>query len=236
MRRARAGWAWALAGLVAGCQGAPPKAPTREVAQDIPDVDGKNLSGEEELGALLKGKASLGRARGSHRVAVPPFKLHARPDVARERQYLGGSVAELFASRLTHTDGVSVLERSELTKIIEELHRDNEVSAAGAQKLAATGRLVGAEFLVLGGLHERDLEHFHAVIRPVRVEDAVVLPTVEFDLDASATGGPELDAAVAKILDKVGVAGAPPPPARPLSPAALRSRPTPVSSSTREIS
>ncbi len=212
-------------GLVVGCQAcqgsAPPKAPVREVAADIADIEGKNLSAEEELGALLKGKASLGRGRGSHRVAVPPFQLHARPEVMRERQYLGGSVAELFASRLTHTEGVSVLERSELTKIIEELRRGGEVSSAGAQKLAATGRLVGAEYLVLGGLHERDLTHFHAVIRPVRVEDAVVLPTVEFDLDASATGGPELDAAVAKILDKVGVVGASPPPAKPLAPAAL---------------
>lgn len=186
--------------LIACAPSQPANAPTSagfDPVGNLPDVTASNLSPADEIGALLKGKAAFGRAKSNLRVAVPPFKVRTA-QASASKENLGLISAELVTSRLSHAPGISVLERGELTRIIEETKKNQDVDTDTAKPLAATGKLLGAKVLILGTLLDLGSDRFRTVLRPVRVEDAVMLPSVEFDVTLQ-----EVDRGVGDAVDRL---------------------------------
>ncbi len=183
----------------------PMPAPTKRVPVAVPDVEASNLPPEEEIDALLLGEAALGRGSNTKRIAVAAFRV-----VGKLETWLGEAAAEVVATGLSRVDGVSVVERAELDKVIAEVKLGAD---AGSITKSAQG-LLGAENLVLGSLTPNNAGGARVAVRAVRVSDGVVLGAFAFEQSGGDWGA--ADAAVGKLAAALGVgAGAPTPPPLP---------------------
>jgi tetratricopeptide (TPR) repeat protein len=162
------------------------------------DVESRDLPPAEEIAGLLKGARGVGLPGKVERVAVPPFRV--LQNNGREASWVGEAAAEVLAAGLSGVDGVSVLERGELARLVDELRKE-QGGEENAVKASTSGKLLGAQHLVLGSLLPVEGETYRLVVRPVRVEDGVVLPSVQVNLKVGAWESlrPVVDGVVAQL-------------------------------------
>jgi len=205
-----------LAALV-GCERktpVPPRPPTLPSAEQV-DVESRDLPPDEEIVGLLKGARGLGRPSRVVRVAVPPFRVIQGK--GREVSWVGEAASEVVAAGLSRVEGVSVLERGELARLVDELRK--EEGEENASKASSSGKILGAQHLVLGSLLPIEGDTYRLIVRPVRVEDGVVLPSVQTNLK---TGSWEsLQTTVEGVVAQLGLKAPAGPALMPLSPYAL---------------
>jgi hypothetical protein len=177
----------------------------------------ENVPIEEELRALLERKDPA--AKKPLRIAVMPFKVSG-PN-AKELHWIGDAAAIATTSKLTQLETVSVLERNELTALLD-LKRAADTDADG-KRVATAGKLVGAERVVLGEIVQQSGDTLRVFFRPVRVEDGRVLAVHEATLSAS-NWSEELDEHLTAHAAEVFGGGVDGPAAAgtPLSPSALQ--------------
>ncbi len=169
-----------------------------------PDVVSRNLPPEQELDALLMGVRSVGKGNAI-RVAVPPFRVLGRKD-----DWMGEAAALVAMSRLSREDGVSVLERRELTKIID-LRRAQQADDAQISELASTGKILGAQEILLGTIFDAGGGKMRVIVRPVRVEDGVSLASTESEVHGERWADDieqAFDAVVSTIVPSSGASAA----------------------------
>ena len=140
---------WLAAAVAAvGCGGAevsvPPAAPASAPASKV-DVASQNLPIEKELDALLTGTAKLGSPRSNLRVGLVPFKVVGPAEA--QKGWVGEAAAVMVAAQLSEVEGVSLVERAQLGRVIEELKRGGD-SPDGIKRAAASAGVLGARILV----------------------------------------------------------------------------------------
>ncbi len=109
---------------------------------------------------------------------------------------LGAQVSELLFARLAAKDGLRLVDRADLHKVLKEL----ELGASGAVKAgsaAHVGQLTGARLLLWGSILQVDKRR-HLIAKLVGVETGEV---VGLTVDGPSTD--ELGPLVAKLADKV---------------------------------
>jgi hypothetical protein len=150
--------------------------------------------------AELEGLFDGAQAEAALRIGVPPFKVLG----SESRGWLGEAAAELVSANLTHAQGVSVLERGELTRVIEELKRlQHDVTPESVGKISSVGKLLGANLLIIGRVVEVADDAFTLVLKPVRVEDGVLLAAQRFRI-GGADWDLEIEPAVGRLLKSIG--------------------------------
>src|SRR5690349_4343329 len=117
-----------LLAVLACSHSAPALQHPHRINAPIIDNESKNLAAKQDIDALLQGVQGYGRTVDAIRIAVPP--LDDTP--------LGEAYAAVIITELATTPGVTVLERSELTQIIEELKRKGD-----DKSLIEAGKLLG---------------------------------------------------------------------------------------------
>ena len=90
-------------------------------------------------------------------VAVMPFEEAELDWFGFKKKEILNGITQMTADRLVHVDGIRVVERSQLEKILEEqnfsqTHRVNPATAA------ELGKLLGVDALVLGVVNQMDVE------------------------------------------------------------------------------
>jgi hypothetical protein len=213
-----------------GCSGAGP-AP-RTFAKNIPDVAAHNLAPKDEIDALLTGLSSVGKPGATARVAVAPFKVLG----GKGDDWIGEATSEIVAARVSAIENVSVLERSEITRIIDELKRAGD--EADHARTVQLGRVVGAQHMILGKVVLSGGDKWTLVVHAVKVENGAWTKAAEVPVARSDISGTVAPAAIA-LVEALG-GSAPPPPAsgapnpadarRPLEPAKLE-----LASKAREL-
>ncbi|HSC86917.1 MAG TPA: hypothetical protein VLC09_06585, partial [Polyangiaceae bacterium] len=149
------------------------------------------------------------------RVAVLPFRVSG-PN-ATAQAWMGDAAAMETTALLSKQQGVSVLERREVTALVSEIQRGSDPT-----RMATTGRLVGAERLILGELVEAGAGQVRVFIRPVRVEDGRV-----FDVQSALLDVDDWLDGLEDVIEELGAKAFGGSPAqlvdgKPLSPAALQ--------------
>ncbi|MBL8609936.1 MAG: hypothetical protein JNL38_21555, partial [Myxococcales bacterium] len=174
---------WLAAAVAAvGCGGAevsvPPAAPASAPASKV-DVASQNLPIEKELDALLTGTAKLGSPRSNLRVGLVPFKVVGPAEA--QKGWVGEAAAVMVAAQLSEVEGVSLVERAQLGRVIEELKRGGD-SPDGIKRAAASAGVLGARILVIGSLIPQGRDRYRAVLQPVQVETGTHLAATQFEL------------------------------------------------------
>ncbi|MFK7931339.1 MAG: CsgG/HfaB family protein [Myxococcota bacterium] len=84
------------------------------------------------------------------RLALTYFEVHS---VRPEYQPLGRAIADMLISDLSRSKDLTVVERSRLNEVLDELQLQRS-EILDAQSAVAVGMLVGAELIVVGGISE----------------------------------------------------------------------------------
>ncbi|MBX3207392.1 MAG: hypothetical protein KF764_20255 [Labilithrix sp.] len=178
-----------------------------------PDLDAQRLSPEEEINALLKAPTAYNHTESFARIAVPPLPVLG----AADKQWVGEAVAELVAGALAQHERVSLLERGELTRLVEELKRADGGDMKSPVKI---GKLLGAQYMIVGKVIAESRNAFLVSLSPVRVEDGERISTFQVRLRESGWADaltPAVDRVAAQFLEGPKV----PAKAKPLSQDAL---------------
>lgn len=94
--------------------------------------------------SLIVFLASAGYAEQAKRVLILPFQLLG----FQQMSYLRGAMVNMMASRMGLTGSFEIVDESRVLKSLERV----EAGTIDGEKAAAAGRLVGADFVVVGGL------------------------------------------------------------------------------------
>ncbi len=115
--------------------------------------------------------------RGSA-LAIPDFDTKGE---AAARQNLGFAVSEIITQELQRAGGFLILEKKQLEQIVKTLELQ-ESGLYDSDKVATIGRLINAQYLLVGSVAE--LGGFSRVsVRLVEVESGLVLITDSVELD-----------------------------------------------------
>lgn len=207
-----------VASSCGGHSSAPP-ATARSFVKSVPDVASSNLPPDEEIDALLTGLVAVGKPASATRVAVAPFKtLGAKSD-----DWVGEAASEIVAADLSSLDGVSVLERGELTALIEEIKRaDDDLDREHIVKM---GHLLGAQEMVLGKLMTGTGDHLTLIAHVARVDTGEWVKAVEITVtagDLPSSVAPAATTIASAVTGREPVSGKPSAPvATPLDPSHL---------------
>ena len=94
--------------------------------------------------SLIVFLASAGYGEQTKRVLILPFQLLG----FQQMSYLRGAMVNMMASRMGLTGRFEILDESRVLKSLERV----ELGTIDGERAAAAGRLVGADFVVVGGL------------------------------------------------------------------------------------
>ena len=94
--------------------------------------------------SLIVFLASVGYGEQTKRVLILPFQLLG----FQQMSYLRGAMVNMMASRMGLTGRFEILDESRVLKSLERV----ELGTIDGERAAAAGRLVGADFVVVGGL------------------------------------------------------------------------------------
>lgn len=115
-------------------------------------------------------------------VAIVPF-LPLGPAV-REK-HLGEITAELLATRLIKTGGLTVIERAQLNKVLEET-KLSLLGLTDAGNATKVGQMLGADLVIVGSVSETG-DMISVSVRAVRVETGEAMAAWEARFPASTT-------------------------------------------------
>lgn len=119
----------------------------------------------------------------------------------------GPGVASLLLTRFARTGAVRVVERSQLQAVLGELELSHS-SAFDADTAVRAGKLVGAQYIVLGSLFAVHLPQLSASVRVVDIETGEVVAAEEVNGDVGPNGEEFfvlVDALSAKIVEALPV-------------------------------
>lgn len=186
---------FAVALGLSSCGGGTSLKPPEVKPPSVSDVDARRLAPNEELDELLKGSVTTRSSKRAARVAIPPITVLG----AKEQDWVGEAIAEILAAEMSHREQVSILERGEMTKLVEELKRNQGESSAA---VANAGKILGARHMVLGKAIAQGDNGFLVILTPVNVETSERLPatTLTVRADALSTIGSAADKMVNAVL------------------------------------
>lgn len=192
-------WKLALTLLLGACGSRPPNEPPapRPPVENFVDVDAENLAAEAELDALLKGEEQLGSAGKVLRIAVPPWVVLG----SEKNRWMGEASAEYVGAELGRQAGTSVVQRGELLDLVVALKKSR---GQADTSVVSKGKLVGADLLVTGTMLPGSGDGLRCVMKAVRVEDATLAATIEFQAELDGLDR-AIAEATAKLRQKIGM-------------------------------
>ncbi len=190
--------------LLAGCITRVESRSVERVYSPAVDLQSRNLEPKAELDALLAGGVHGTLEAGVARIAVLPLEVRGGTDEDRER---GTMIADVLSHQLAAADGVALLDRGQLSTLIDELGRARASSSESEAKLGSLvepARLLGAEFVITGSVHIGDRGKTTAYLRVLSVHDGVIRSDSKIAL-TRVGWEPTIGKAVPEILRAVGV-------------------------------
>lgn len=126
-----------------------------------------NKAVDQIVGALVKHMSAS--AEAGKKVAVSP--LVSLGPTARDKQ-MGDVVAELIQERLAQAEGIELIERTQLKKILEEL-KLSLLGLTDPNNAEAVGKLAGADVMIVGSVSEVGAD-FRVSVRLVNVSNGKI--------------------------------------------------------------
>lgn len=123
---------------------------------------------------LTVGWSALGNAQGARpTIAIIDFNNSAITADAAQYEPFRAGIADILITELGHNQGITVVERAKVSKLLEEqdLAKSGRVDPATAARL---GKLLGAQYIVTGGFVIDRKSRLRLDARAVNVETSAV--------------------------------------------------------------
>lgn len=144
-------------------------------------------SAADDYAAMARSLAQSARSAGVRRLAVAPLESVGAPDASGT-----AAVGDRVMSRLAAQDGVQLVERALLERVLEE-QRLSQSGAVAAGDAVLIGRLAGVEAIVSGRLIRRTDRKVEVNLRLISASDARVLGTASAEVRPDWPSGALLD-------------------------------------------